>query len=51
MNLGKKKQSMEWKYTDSSLKKRFWAQQSAKVMLIVFWDMKGLITIDLTEKL
>ena len=31
--------------------KKFWAEQSVKkVMLTVFWDMKGPITIDFLEK-
>ena len=42
---------MEWKHTDSVVKKMFWAHQSLKkVMLTVFWDMKGLITIDFPQK-
>ena len=46
-----KRQSMEWKYTDSLRKKKFWVQQSVKkVILTVFWDIKGFITIDFFEK-
>ena len=42
---------MERKRTDFPVKEKFCAQQSVKkVMLIVFWDMKGLITIDFLEK-
>ena len=43
---------MEWKHTDSPVKKkRFQVQWSVKkVMLTVFWDMKGRITIDFLEK-
>ena len=33
------------------VKKTFWAQQSVKkVMLTIFWDMKGTIAIDFLEK-
>ena len=46
-----KKKSIEWKCTDSQVKKKFREQYSVKkVMLTVFWDMKGLITIDFLEK-
>ena len=42
---------MEWKHIDSFVKKRFQLQQSVKkVMLTVFWGIKGLITIDFFEK-
>ena len=43
------KWSMKWKYTDSLVKKTFWARQSIKVILIVFSDVKGCITIDFLE--
>ena len=43
--------SMEWKHTDTLVKKKFWVQQSVKkVMLTVFLDMKGPIIIDFLEK-
>ena len=46
-----KGQSMEWKHTDSPIKKKFQAQWSVKeVMLTVFWCMKEPITIDFLEK-
>ena len=46
-----KRQIMEMKYTDSPKKKTIRAQLSIKkVMLIVFWDVKGPITIDFLEK-
>ena len=42
---------MEWKQTNSAVKKRLCTQQAVKkVMMIVFWDMNGLITIDFQEK-
>ena len=42
---------MEWKHRDSLVNKKFWVQQSLKkVMLTVFWDMKGPITVDFLEK-
>ena len=42
-----KDKMMEWKYTDCLVKKKFWSQWLIKkVMLTVFWDMKGPITID-----
>ena len=42
---------MEWKHTDFPVKKKFWAQQSGKkMMLTVFWNMKEPITIDFREK-
>ena len=38
---------MEWKHSDSPVKKKFWAQLLIKkVMLTVFWDIKGIITND-----
>ena len=46
-----KRQTMKWKQTDSLVKKKFQAQGSVKkIMLIVFWDMKGSISIELLEK-
>ena len=46
-----KRLSMKWKRTDIPVKKKLWAQQSVKkVMLTVLWDMKRLITIDFLEK-
>ena len=37
-----KRQFMEWKHSNSSINKKLWAQQSVKkILLIVFWDMKG----------
>ena len=42
---------MNWKHTDSWVKKTFWAQHSVKkVILKVFLSMKGPITIDFLEK-
>ena len=42
---------MEWKYTDSPVRKKFQAQWLVKkVMLTVFWNMKGPIHIDSLEK-
>ena len=42
---------MEWKHTDSPVKKKFWVQQLVKkVILTVFRDMKGPITINFPEK-
>ena len=44
-------QSTERKYADSPAKKKFQVQQSVKkIMLRVFQDMKGTITIDSLEK-
>ena len=46
-----KRQSMEWKHTNSPVKKKFKSQRSTgKVMLTVFWDMQGPITISYLEK-
>lgn len=46
-----KQQSMQWKHTASPVKKKFRAQRSVKkVMLTVFWDVKGPITISFLEK-
>ena len=36
--------------TDFLVKKKFWVQQTVKVMLTVFWDIKGPMTLDLFEK-
>ena len=42
-----KRQSIEWKHIDSPVKNKFWVQQSVKkVMLTVFWNMKGPITLE-----
>ena len=42
---------MEWKHSDSPVKKMFRVQQSVKeVTLTVFWAMKGLISIDFLVK-
>ena len=47
MNLSKR-QSVQWKHTDSPLKT---VQRSVKkVMLTFYWDMKKFITIDFLEK-
>ena len=49
--LESKRQTTEWKHTDSPVKNKFCTQQSVKkVMLTVFWYMKGPITIDFLEK-
>ena len=46
-----KRRYAEWKHTYSPVKKRFWVQPAVKKkMLTVFWDMKGVITIDFQEK-
>ena len=48
---GSKRQSTKWNHTDFPVKKKFWAQLSLKkVMLTVFWEMKGLMIIDFLEK-
>jgi histone-lysine N-methyltransferase SETMAR len=42
-----KRQSLEWKRVTSSVKKKFKSQRATrKVMLTVFWDMQGPITLD-----
>ena len=47
----KDSQSIEWKNTDSLVRKNFLAEKSLKkVMLALFRDMKGPITIDFLEK-
>ena len=44
---GRKRQSIEWKQTDSPVRKRFRPQQSAKkLMPTVFWHIKGHIMND-----
>ena len=48
--LESKRQSMEWKHVDSLVKKKFWTQWSVKVMLPVFWDIKGSIPFDFLGK-
>ena len=46
-----KRQSMEWKHTDSLIKKKFQVKWLVKnVMLTVFWNMQGPTTIDFFEK-
>ena len=41
---------MVWKHIVSPVKKKFCVQWSVKkVMLTVFWDVKGLITFDFLE--
>ena len=47
----KKRKSIEWKHIGSSEKNKSWVPLSAKkVMLTIFWDMKGPIIIDFFEK-
>ena len=48
MSLSQKNSS--WSGNTVTLKKRFQAQWSVKVMLTIFWDMKGHITTDFLEK-
>ena len=50
MNLSIKKQSIEWKLTNSPVKKKFWPQWSVKKFMQTVCDMKELITIDFIEK-
>ena len=46
-----KRQFIKWKHTDFPEKKKFSMQRSIKkVMLKVFWNMKGLITVDFHEE-
>ena len=46
-----KRESMEWKHTDSPVNKKFWEQQSVKkVMMIDSWNIKGPIIIGFLEK-
>ena len=46
-----KRQSMEWKHTDSSVNKMFRAQLSVtKIMLTILWDRKRSIIVDFLEK-
>ena len=43
--------TVKWKHNDSQVKKKFWAKQSVKkVMLTVFYDIKKPITVDFLEK-
>ncbi len=45
-----KRQSMSWKHSDSPTVKKFKAQPSSKkVLLTIFWDMKGTILCDYLE--
>ena len=43
--------SMGWEHTDSTEKTKFLVERSLKVILTVFYDMKGPIIIDFLEKL
>ncbi|XP_067929080.1 histone-lysine N-methyltransferase SETMAR-like [Watersipora subatra] len=46
-----KQQSLRWKHPSSCVTKRFRAQRSVKkVMLTVFWDVRGPITISFLEQ-
>ena len=46
-----KRRSMEWKHVSSPVKKKFKSQKSLrKVMLTVFWDRNGPITISFLER-
>ena len=45
-----KRRILHWKYIDSQERTKFWAQQSVKIMLIVFRDMQGPITMDSLEE-
>ena len=46
-----KRQSLEWKHPSSPVKKKFKSQlSSGKVMLTIFWDSKGPILEDFSEK-
>ena len=46
-----KKQPLERKHTNSLVKKKLQAQQPVKkVMLTIFWNMKGSISINFLEK-
>ena len=48
---GLKRQLMEWKHIDFPVNKKFQAQHSVKkMMLTVFWDIKGPITIIFLKK-
>ena len=47
LHLPVEQESMDWKSTDSSFKKKFLAQQLVKK---VIWFFKGSITIDFIEK-
>ena len=50
-NLSLKDKSIEWKHTDSGKKKKKFVEQLSvkKVMLTVFWEMKGLTSFDFFE--
>ena len=48
--LGIEKTVHEVKHTDSPIKQKFWVQQLVKVMLTLFWNMKGSLTMDFLEK-
>ena len=42
---------MEWKHIESQVKEEFQVHESVKkVMLAVFWDMKGPLAIDFFKK-
>ena len=41
---------MKLEYTDSTVKKMFWAQRLIKKVMPTILDMKGAITIDFIEK-
>ena len=45
-----KRQSLESKYTNYLMKKKFVQQSVKNVILTVFWDMKQPITINFLEK-
>ena len=45
-----KRQFIEWKHTDSPVKKKCRAQWLINIMLTVFWDMKRIVIIDFLEK-
>ena len=46
-----KQLNMKWKHTSSLMEKMFKsARTRGKVMMTVFWDMKGHITVDFLEK-
>jgi histone-lysine N-methyltransferase SETMAR len=46
-----KQESMQWKHKGSPAPKKFKVQKSAgKVLATVFWDMKGILLIEFTEK-
>ena len=46
-----KRESIKWKHIDFPVNKKFWAQRSVKkVILTVFWNRKGPMTIDFHKK-